>query len=308
MTREIEAILDECLDRIQAQGLSVEECLASYPEAAEELRALLSLASDLQQSLGPTNPRPDFVASSSTRMANRLRARASRRHSQKPEPRRPAHRWLPRPAYALASLALVLALLGSGVGVVAASASSLPGDALYGVKRAGEQVRLALSITPEGDQALLLSFADERLEEAELLIDAGRLEDLGGALEGFEQVLEQLEAVGAELGEPGLGSLEAVQARLAHHIQVLERVRSKVPQQAQQAIERAIERSNQSRENLQKGRDKDHPNPSAPGQVKKETPGENRGQGQDRTPKPSKTPKPKKIPGRPDWPTQTSEG
>jgi len=150
MTREIEAILDECLDRIQAQGLSVEECLASYPEAAEELRALLSLASDLQQSLGPTNPRPDFVASSSTRMANRLRARASRRHSQKPEPRRPAHRWLPRPAYALASLALVLALLGSGVGVVAASASSLPGDALYGVKRAGEQVRLALSITPEG--------------------------------------------------------------------------------------------------------------------------------------------------------------
>jgi len=86
MTREIEAILDECLDRIQAEGLSVEECLASYPEAAEELRALLSLASDLQQSLGPANPRPDFVASSSTRMANRLRARASRRHSQKPEP------------------------------------------------------------------------------------------------------------------------------------------------------------------------------------------------------------------------------
>ena len=71
---------------------------------------------------------------------------------------------------------LVVALAGAGLlaGATVASADSLPDDALYGFKLAGEQLRLAIASTPEDRAAVGISIAAHRLDEAERLAEAGR--------------------------------------------------------------------------------------------------------------------------------------
>ena len=72
----------------------------------------------------------------------------------------------------------VLAVGLAGAGLLAsatvASADSLPDDALYGFKLAGEQLRLAIASTPEDRAAVEISIAAHRLDEAERLAEAGR--------------------------------------------------------------------------------------------------------------------------------------
>ena len=45
MIRTFDTILDECVDRVN-RGESIEDCLAGYPEHAEELEPLLSAMFD----------------------------------------------------------------------------------------------------------------------------------------------------------------------------------------------------------------------------------------------------------------------
>lgn len=74
-------------------------------------------------------------------------------------------------------LVVAVALLGIVATATVAGAESLPDDALYGMKLAGEQVRLALALTPEDRAAVELSLAEHRLTEAEQLALGGRASD-----------------------------------------------------------------------------------------------------------------------------------
>ena len=51
-----------------------------------------------------------------------------------------------RPAFATIALAIAFMGIVSGVGVASASASAVPGDALYNVKLGIEETRLAFSL------------------------------------------------------------------------------------------------------------------------------------------------------------------
>ena len=74
---------------------------------------------------------------------------------------------------------LAVAAIGVGLigGATVASADSLPDDLLYGVKIAGEQLRLAVAVSPEDRATVELSIAEHRLAEAERLASAGRADD-----------------------------------------------------------------------------------------------------------------------------------
>jgi hypothetical protein len=74
----------------------------------------------------------------------------------------------------LVSVVLIAGLLG---GATVASADSLPDDALYAFKLAGEQLRLAVAISVEDRAAVELSIAEHRLDEAERLAASGREDD-----------------------------------------------------------------------------------------------------------------------------------
>ena len=75
------------------------------------------------------------------------------------------------------SLVVLVVIAGLVGGATVASADSLPDDVRYGVKLAGEQLRLAVAVSPEDRASVELSIAEHRLDEAERLASAGREDD-----------------------------------------------------------------------------------------------------------------------------------
>ncbi|MEJ2737652.1 MAG: DUF5667 domain-containing protein [Anaerolineae bacterium] len=216
MNRKFETVFNECLDSIQA-GESVEACLARYPEHAEALRPLLSLATAVRAVPLP-RPNPLAVHASRQRM---LRAVSERDARQPLLAGLFAWPWL-RATLALAVLILVVGF-GSR-GLVAVSAGSLPGDNLYPVKRFAENVRYALTLDPVARQQLEAEFAAEREKEVRTVLDSGRLatvefrgnlEALGDGLwgvSGLEVILTDQTVI---VGQPAVGAMVLVQARSA---------------------------------------------------------------------------------------------
>jgi len=158
--------LQECLVALDDQD-GLQNVLRRYPNDRDELISLLQLAIDVS-ALGGEQADP----------ALRLRARnamlAEAAH------RRERRRWnpfafVPRPA--IAAGAAGLALVAGGLTAAAASNSSLPGDPLYGVKLTIENAQLAATFSPAERAQLQLHFADVRLDEAQRLFAAGRVQD-----------------------------------------------------------------------------------------------------------------------------------
>jgi exonuclease VII small subunit len=260
MKDEFPQILDTCLTEIQRGRLTLDQALAAYPEYGDQLRALLDLAQETRAEFAPDDPDPTFLRASHARVVAKV--------SSKSRTTAPGRRFSFRPAYVALVLTLAAVLFGSGFGVFSASAASLPGDPLYGVKRAGEELQLALTFSPAGDKDLLLDFAQKRLDELQALIDEGRYDDLDRALAEFDR---QMERIGAQTPDPAReAKYEHLQEQLAKHIQTLERVRDQVPENAQPSIEKALERSRHSQAVLDILEEGGSPSDLAPGQLKKD--------------------------------------
>ncbi len=271
MNRKLDWVIDECLTRVQAGDETVQSCVQAYPELKDVLEPLLALALRVNETLAPEKPDAQFVRNAKTRILNRVKALTTSISSEKPQPRRARRIYFHRRRWSTVIAGVVIAamLFGSGIGLKQASASALPGDTLYPVKRAGEEIQLALSFTANGDIALLYEFADYRLEEAQTLAEEGRFDDLGIALDGFEDAMSKLEEIAQE-GEIGNGNLDLAKIKAKHekHIQVLERVREQVPENARAAIDHAIEQSGRSQEVLKVIHEGGKPSDLAPGQLK----------------------------------------
>ena len=154
--KEFNDILDECLDRLMFNGDTLEQCLADYPQYAEELKPLLeaSLITGQISSIEPdrefkTRARNEFLAILGE--AEEKRSRSFFRFGVQ-------RRW----AGVVAVIAVLLIATGS---TAAASMGSMPDDFLYPVKRATEQVQLAFTFTNLGKAEAYARMADRRVEE-----------------------------------------------------------------------------------------------------------------------------------------------
>lgn len=248
-----EDILDQYLTRMQGSDADLDSIL---DEAAKEdiaLYQMLVAAARARQNLMPSDPSPDFVRNSEIRMQNRLRALQKTNLETKTKRARPFLRRL-RTAPVIISLIVVVAILSSTIGVASAAASSLPGDGLYPLKLEIEKARLALTTDPEADYQLLQEFVDERLNEIESLVEAGRMGDIELAVDAYEASIGQLSRSGQN-GPPDGAPPTSDAGMFTHHVEVLMAVQSQVPLQAQAAIQRAIERSLQAggNDNKQEG-------------------------------------------------------
>jgi len=233
-TRRVRDDIDRLLDRLDAADGQVSGDLAPFLHPARVARSALtrSVPSDVAArhlaALHEDRARNVVVAPSIRRRGMRLVA---------------------------ASLAAgMILVLGAGSSV-AASSSALPGDALYGVKRAVERVSLAMHRGPEGRAALQLEFAQTRLSEIREVLAAGGNPD--DAIEGLEDALEgaEEEALRAlALGHDAEALLAHVQDMISKHVSVLTDVLAKVPDQAKDAIQRAIDNAEKAKANVQKGR------------------------------------------------------
>jgi hypothetical protein len=172
MNADLELKLIDCLSALDG-GESLETVLARYPGDADQLRPMLEVAAAL-----PTlRLEPSQAAKSKSRKAFLAQAAALR---ERAHPRRRPNL---RPLTTFASLALALILVAGGA--VVASASALPGDPLYGVKRLVENARLSLA----SDRATLAAqFDQERVRETQALLSVGREAEVefGGVIESIQ--------------------------------------------------------------------------------------------------------------------------
>ena len=178
MSRKSDSALDDCLNLLRA-GASIKDCLARYPEYAEELGHLLSLSSAVRAV--PT-PRPDPIAvhSNRQRMLEAAHAVAASRQRRRLAPfagswSKPGGSWIQplfRATMTLVAVSMLVSLVA--VALFAAAADSLPGQALYPVKRLGEDARLSLTFSAARRQALQREYMLERRREVRRILDAGQ--------------------------------------------------------------------------------------------------------------------------------------
>ena len=91
----------------------------------------------------------------------------------------------------LIPLLFIVALLGGGAGTAYASQNSLPGDALYPIKIAIEEVEAVLTIKDIKEVKLRANFSKKRLEEVEKLVERkmARPELIESAIEIYKKEL-----------------------------------------------------------------------------------------------------------------------
>lgn len=156
MTRKIEDILDNCLERI-FKSESIEDCLKAYPKQAPELEPLLKTSLVFMQRSSAIQPDPEFKARVHSQLQAMLYAK-----QKKAERRARIPIWHRRWALAMTA---ILGFLLIGVGTLAASAYALPDGSLYPVKLAGEQVKVALAFSDIDKAKLHIQFAERRAGE-----------------------------------------------------------------------------------------------------------------------------------------------
>jgi hypothetical protein len=150
----IDNILDDCLEKLLVKGRSIEECLADYPEQADELKPLLQTAIVTRKAI-VIEPRPEFRAKARYQLYSALKEAASKRH-------RFPFVWHFRWATVISTF-LILMLTGGGI--VAAASNSMPDNPLYQVKLATEQIQLSLTTSPLDKAKLYAKLADRRVTE-----------------------------------------------------------------------------------------------------------------------------------------------
>ena len=240
--------LDRLLDRVSADGQS---------EATGDLAPLLHAArvarASLIRSLRPTVAQMQL---------NALRADRAQNIVLIPSRSRRGFR-----VAAIGLVAAIVLTMGAG-SAIAASAGAIPGDPLYGLKRAVERVSLAMHRDPAGRAALHLQFAEERLEEVEALIAAHK--DLSSTLDALDDELNAAESdalTAQALGRDADALLAHVQDMIAKHLTVLNGVLATVPDQAKDAIQRAIDNAGKAAAKVQHGREQnsgEHGRPPTP--------------------------------------------
>lgn len=161
--------LEICLQELE-NGADMETVLARFPEHANELRPILN-ASVKARSMSAPEPSADAVR----RGRSRVMQRAAEMRESKIMPRKRVI-----PAFQRRALSFILAalLLLSGTGLLDASASALPGESLYPVKRSWEGLRLLLIFNQNARSLLEDELEYERLREVNELLIEGRHETI----------------------------------------------------------------------------------------------------------------------------------
>jgi hypothetical protein len=156
--------LDHCLGQMQ-QGKPIQDCAAQYPQYPQ-LVELLQTATAIQHVVPLTMP-----AKQSDRLEQQLLGQFQ---TMQAVPQKATNRTMPHVIQywsfrLLLAACAIIVIFFTGVGITSASASTLPGDNLYGLKRIVEQIQLQFSTSEAVRNQVYAHIADQRLYEATLL-------------------------------------------------------------------------------------------------------------------------------------------
>ena len=210
-------LLDACLAGIERGEATVESCLAAYPAEAEQLRPLLRTA---------LAARGVFDLEPSAAAYTRMRAKVLAATQPRPMPvaRRPI--WQPAMAAGLA-----MAFLGLLAAPITAlqSTDAVPGDWDYGLKRAGERVRLAVTVEDEGRRAVHLALVERRLREIDQLLAENRTDLIPEAVRAASTELASIQDSLSKERAISLPEAEKIAKLTARQEAVLGRVEREAP-------------------------------------------------------------------------------
>ena len=146
------------------------------------------------------------------------------------------------PAILRPALAAVAILVLVSAGATSAAASSLPGDPLYAVKRASEDVRLALTFDDVARTQLLSDLTDRRLEELAEIAKRRpssaptATQEYADAVNNFANALDKLREADSEDKRNAAQAL--AEAARAKHKAVLDAVKDELPADAQPDVQK----------------------------------------------------------------------
>ncbi|MCK4331118.1 MAG: hypothetical protein KAW81_01050 [Dehalococcoidia bacterium] len=236
-----EDIIANCIDEIQAGKVTLEDCLARYPSLSDELRPLLKIAMGIQPEAA--TPSPEFKQRARIRLLQAMQAPAADRGRAGLD----IFGWLKPPApgrrlsYALIVATVIWALVVAGGTTVHASQDSLPDDALYPVKTAVENLRLAVARTPEARASLHLELAERRVQEVVAQSSLGRTMSTSA----LEEVAVQTDAAIREIGSIPPEDSKALVGELSkstvNQQVALGQISEAAPEAAQPALQQALD-------------------------------------------------------------------
>ena len=158
--------------------------------------------------------------------------------------------WL-RPAF-VAGLAALVLVVGAG----SAAAGSVPGDLTFGLKRAIEEVRVALTFDDVERVRVLSEIADERLSELERVASRDdkaptASEAYADAVTRFRAAVDALQNASPEEDKSELAQNVADAAREKHEM-VLEFLRERLSEKAKDSVDRATQEERKDTPNTTK--------------------------------------------------------
>ena len=168
---DFDNIVNDCLERI-ASGETVAECLARYPEHADELAPLLRMGQATMRVSQGAEPSAEGRARGMARMQAAL---AEGRQNRRRRWQLPRLSWRPISTPIAAAFAVVFLTVVAAGGTTVASADSIPGEPLYPVKSMRENVEERIARTDEHKAQVHAKLARERGREMRELIIRGRI-------------------------------------------------------------------------------------------------------------------------------------
>jgi len=212
---EFDKIFDLCLERLQRGGESLSAILGDYPEWADELRPLLEASAWLIENKSVLDPRPSFVVASRKSLMTHIQAEGAHGGTSVQELTNksflarfwnrltsPERTRVQRLTFQLAfAMVIVFVLLIGGSGLSSLAQGTQPGDSLYPVKIAFEQLELAFTFDAQTDISLHVEFAQLRTEEMQSLVNTGQFTYLRDVLANYRYHMDETLRLLADLVE-----------------------------------------------------------------------------------------------------------
>lgn len=262
MNARMQDILDESLAAMLDRGESIADCIKRYPDAATELKPLLSLAARGQQALTATMPVPARSA-----VRKRIMAQALAQKTAPVPDRTPWSRFWPR-RLAMRSLVVAGAIMLLGAGTAFAATQAGPDSLFYRFKTGMESARTTLAWQKLDQAAVETGNAGKRLDEISGMAAANKPEYIPGLLASYHQhidvatrLVDEAKAEGEDAGE-----VEAmIAATEARKRQLMGEIEEGLTEEVREAIRGDLDEADDDDLNGETGDDdNDIPYPPAP--------------------------------------------
>ncbi len=251
-------LLNLCLDEIASGAATLDGCLVSHPNEAVELSALLQVALSIPP---PPSVQPDPAFRAHARVVLLETIRAERRTGASRFPVAALRRitgffsgvghpiggrQLSR-GFVLGVSLVILATIAAGSGAIYASQGSIPGDTLYPVKTAIEQIELKLTAGDSAQVQAYIDLAGRRADEVQNAVRRGRAESVRTAAAAYVRDVEdagQRLSKSAAAGNDVSSLTTKLTGQLERQRAVLSGAGRNAPTGAREAVDRAVGAAN----------------------------------------------------------------